>query len=112
MSKLSNPTCTDNVGLCDDPLVSGRRVYRGAWVNNYIRFAGNLWRIMAIEPDGKIMIMEYPGSLSYFDPPGARTASTGSSSYCAILNINYGCEAWSDISPLDGSNMGYNQNQV
>lgn len=45
-------------GLYKDESASGRYVYRGSAPNNYILFTGNLWRILAFEPDGTIKIIK------------------------------------------------------
>ncbi len=57
MAKLKPTAVTSGNGLYIDSYESGRYIYRGTAVNNYIKYDGRLWRIIAIESDGTARIM-------------------------------------------------------
>lgn len=44
-------------GLYEDNYTDGRYVYKGTNPNNYIKIRNIIWRIISIEPDGKLKIM-------------------------------------------------------
>ena len=57
---LKDKVVTSGNGLYVDPVDSKRYVFSGTAVNNYIRYAGYDWRIVAIEADGSLKVV-YPG---------------------------------------------------
>ena len=80
--------------MYDDSTVSGRKVFKGTNPNNYITFAGGTWRIVAIEPDGKLKIMRTTTLSQPFDSNTSRSAG-----YCSGTKV--GCNAWSSANPAD-----------
>ena len=61
--KLKESIVTSGNGLYQDNVDVKRYVYRGSSVNNYIKYAGLTWRIIAIEADGSIKA----GYIGYVD---------------------------------------------
>ena len=88
-------------GLYADEYTSGRYVYRGSNPDNYIKFNGELWRIISKEAEGtyKILRNEVLPDRMVFDSQGART--TG---YCSQGSApTSGCNAWSSTANMVGS---------
>ena len=57
-------------GLHSDPYEPNRYIYRGPSANNYLTYAGYIWRILAIEADGSIKIIIDPSAndiITYWD---------------------------------------------
>ena len=77
---------TSGDGLYKDNTADIRYYYRGANPNNYIRFAGSLWRIISIESDGRMKIISTTSGTQMYD-----AASRNHSNYCTTA---YGCNAW------------------
>lgn len=42
--------------------LNNKYIYRGEYVNNYIKFNGSLWRIISIDNDGKVEILQEENS--------------------------------------------------
>ena len=102
VTSLTESMNCENDGLCDDPVVSGRKVFRGISVNNYVSFANKVWRIMAIEPSGELKLINInTDGYRLFDTAGGRYKS---SEFCSDATT-YGCSAWSNISPYNGSTI-------
>ena len=38
--------------------INNKYIYRGEYVNNYIKYAGSLWRIISVDADGNIKILQ------------------------------------------------------
>ena len=49
---------TTGDGLYADEYEDGRYIYKGSNPNNYITFSGETWRIISVESDGSIKIMQ------------------------------------------------------
>ena len=56
-SKLKDLVVTTGSGLYADEYEEGRYIYRGNYVDNYITFNNEEWRILSIEKDGTIKII-------------------------------------------------------
>ena len=52
-------TDTSQSGLFSDPIVAKRYVYRGTDPHNYIKYSNKIWRIISIEPDGTLKLLDY-----------------------------------------------------
>lgn len=46
-------------GIVADELVPRRYVYRGSDANNYLKYSNKIWRIVSIEPDGSLKLLDY-----------------------------------------------------
>lgn len=55
--KLLTLVTTSGDGLYADNSETGRYIYRGTTVNNYINYSGESWRIISLEADGSAKIM-------------------------------------------------------
>ena len=53
--KENNPTTTDGDGLYQ---IGDNLVFRGEKVNNYVSFSGKLWRIIRINSDGSLRLLQ------------------------------------------------------
>lgn len=53
--KENNPVITENDGLYE---INGDLVFRGENVNNYVSFAGKKWRIIRINSDGTLRLLQ------------------------------------------------------
>lgn len=75
-------------GLYADPNIPNRYIYRGNDVNNYIQYSNKIWRILSIEPNGSIKMIDYKfNSIMNWDTNGNdRWATSTLSNY---LNSNY-----------------------
>ena len=58
VSDLKQNIVTSGDGLYEDEYEEGRYVYRGADPNNYLYFGGFGWRIISLEADGTIKIIQ------------------------------------------------------
>ncbi len=56
-SKLKDLVVTTGSGLYADEYEEGRYIYRGNYVDNYITFNNEEWRILSIEKDGTMKII-------------------------------------------------------
>ena len=66
-----------------------------------------IWRIISIESDGKIKIVNMNEGTYEFDHSGNRTGFNGEQpcsgdSFCSSQATTYACSAWSNVNPLDG----------
>ena len=69
---LKDKVVTSGDGLYKDEYEDGRYFYKGANPNNYIRFNNELWRILSIENDGSMKIINTNGfGYSYNSGNGA-----------------------------------------
>lgn len=55
---LKGNVVTNGNGLYEDKYVKKKYVYVGSNVNNYISFSGRLWRIVSIEPNGQLKLLD------------------------------------------------------
>lgn len=53
--KENNPVVTEGDGLYE---IDGNLVFRGEYVNNYVSFAGKTWRIIRINSDGTLRLLQ------------------------------------------------------
>ena len=51
-------------GLVSDDDVTKRYIYQGTIVNNYIEYSGKTWRILSIEPNGMLKIIDISSNLN------------------------------------------------
>ena len=77
-------------GLYKDPYVlyENRYIYMGSEVNNYISYSGKLWRIVSIENDGSLLLID-PVKYTSEKWDSGKGSEWGSSSLYNLLNINY-----------------------
>ena len=100
---------------------TGEYYFRGANLDNYIEFSGDVWRIMSISPQGNLKIIKderidltgYSGVKSDSSVQGRFDASGNSgrrtSGYCSnSYSVNYGCNAWSAMSSFTNAGTGNN----
>ena len=91
-SKLKDLVVTTGSGLYADEYEEGRYIYRGNYVDNYITFNNEEWRILSIEKDGtmKIINLTETGMLNNNTTPwGSTSYSWTSSSVNTYLNGTY-----------------------
>ena len=62
--KLLEVKVTSGDGLKEDPIEGNRYIYAGNDVNNYIEYSGKIWRIVSIEADGTVRLIDYTANLS------------------------------------------------
>lgn len=53
--KENNPVVTEDDGLYE---INDNLVFRGEYVNNYVSFAGKIWRIIRINSDGTLRLLQ------------------------------------------------------
>ena len=58
VDKLKNNVVTEGDGLYVDTYEDGRYVYKGGDPDNYLKFGGNLYRIISLEKDGTLKIVK------------------------------------------------------
>ena len=95
-------------GLYADTYEEGRCVYKGSDPDNYIEFNNELWRIIAIETDGTLKIVNLDSTLekeynTYSCSDYANNELNGDRD--AVSFFNYDCEDDTLIIPWDGKNM-------
>ena len=56
---LKTKVVTSGDGLYADFLTNRRYIYRGNSVKNYIKYANKVWRIVSVEPDGSLKLLDY-----------------------------------------------------
>ena len=82
-------------GLYKDQYISDRYIYRGENPNNYVKFNGEIWRIVSVDKNGNIQIMRNDLlEERAFDSKGVRdvTGDNDGGSYCK--DADDGCNAW------------------
>ncbi len=88
---LKNKYCntTSGDGLYADPTEEGRCVYKGVKPDNYIKFNGELWRIVSFENDGSLKIVKDSsiGNM-VFDPGYEENSSLRKEGYIYASSIN------------------------
>ena len=96
-------------GLYEDSYESGRLIYRGQNPNNYIKFNGETWRIIAKETDGtyKIIKNETLPNRSFDE---ANHRSTANNTYCQ--NPSNGCGVYAAVSGEFSSPSGSQKGTV
>ena len=96
---------TSGDGLYVDSTVEGRYVYKGTNPNNYISFNNELWRIIAVEPDGTIKIMSTNtyGPYPYDDKSTSRSTSN-TTYYCYYSGTYWGCNVFGSSSNMYDTN--------
>ena len=65
ITKLTQNIETTSSGLYEDKYIKERYIYKGDNPNNFIEFNNSLWRIISIEPNGKLKIVKYKPSGRY-----------------------------------------------
>ena len=86
--KLLEVKVNSGDGLRADTLEENRYIYIGNTVNNYIEFSGKTWRILSVEPDGTVRIIDHTANLfNKWDSNGEDMWS--SSTLKTYLNSNY-----------------------
>jgi len=71
----SDGTVSSGAGLYADGFNAARYIYVGADPNNYVSFNGELWRIVSIEADGAIKLVDYSFSKTYAYSSSTKTYS-------------------------------------
>ena len=61
---LKEKVVTSGNGLYEDSKTPKRYFYRGTDVNNYIQYSGKLWRIVSVESDGSLRLIDYSNPIS------------------------------------------------
>ena len=102
MGELIAETLKSKTGVVQDPLIERRYIYRGNTVNNYLKFSGKTWRILSIEPDGSIKLLDYTYNSEAKVWDSSTTSNWESSTLRAYLNNNY-LPTIADISKLTSS---------
>ena len=111
---------TSGDGLYEDEYENGRYIYRGADPNNYVLFNNQVWRIVSIENDGTIKIvntMPYPENGNWIWG-GSNTTDWSSSSIMERFNSTEFKNAVKfDLSKIDNHTWGigtitYNNNDL
>ena len=74
---------------------NNKYAYVGNNVDNYVQFEGTLWRIISIESDNTIKLMNTTPVVYSFDNTENRTSS---STYC--IDLENGCNSWSQQTNL------------
>lgn len=86
--ELKSLEVTAGEGLYKDPIDDKRYIYRGTNVNNYLSYSNQLWRIVGIEADGTVKIINVSASISL--PWDAETTSDWvGSSLNSYLNTTF-----------------------
>lgn len=62
--KLKEKIVSSGDGLYVDPYVDKRYIYVGSNPNNYIQYSGKTWRIVSIEPDGSLKLIDYSANIT------------------------------------------------
>ena len=62
--KLLETKVTSGDGLRLDPYVTNRYIYVGNTVNNYLEYSGKVWRIVSVEPDGTVRLIDYSANIN------------------------------------------------
>ena len=103
VDKLKNNVVTEGDGLYVDTYEDGRYVYKGGDPDNYLKFGGNLYRIISLEKDGTLKIVKKDSiGAIIFDGVDNRYSENG---YCSgMYKESYcGCNLWgSSTTMLDG----------
>ncbi len=96
INELKKKVVTSGEGLYTDTYESGRYVYKGGNPDNYITFNNKLFRIISIETDGTIKIMQHGFDETMAFDNKQRTSETG---FCGQGNApTAGCNAWAATS--------------
>jgi hypothetical protein len=82
---LKQNVITAGDGLYQDSIDAKRYVYKGMNVNNYIKYAGLIWRIVSIEADGSVKVV-FPGYTETVEWDVASGTEWGDSSLNNYLN--------------------------
>ena len=61
--KLLETKVASGDGLREDTYEENRYIYVGNTVNNYIEYSGKTWRILSIEPDGTVRLIDYTANI-------------------------------------------------
>lgn len=75
-------------GLIADSYVDKRYIYAGATANNYLEYSGKIWRIISIEPDGTLRLLDSSANFSLLWDSGSQDM-WGSSTLYTYLNNDY-----------------------
>ncbi len=79
---------TSGDGLYDDFLTTRRYIFRGNTANNYVKYANKMWRVVSIEPDGSLKLLDYTYNyIANWDTNSQDNWST--STLKVFLNSNY-----------------------
>jgi hypothetical protein len=64
--KLKTYVVNSGEGLRKDPdtTKTNRYVYMGNNVNNYLQYSGKLWRILSVEPEGTLKLVDYTADMT------------------------------------------------
>ncbi len=62
--KLKDLKVTSGDGLYEDSNSPRRYIYRGTTVNNYIQYSGKLWRIVSVESNGNLKLIDYSNPIN------------------------------------------------
>lgn len=92
---------TEGDGLYTDEYEDGRFIYRGTNPNNYIEFDDEIYRIVAVEADGRIKIVKndaVTNTVNFDDNTVNRYDADG---YCTN---NRGCNVWASKTTLLDAN--------
>ena len=105
INELKTKVTTSGDGLYKDTTESGRYIYRGANPNNYITFNNEIWRIISIESDNTLKIIQsYEETRIAYDEANIRI-----SDYCN--SPSSGCNVWGSSSTMLDEN-GTNINAI
>ena len=75
-------------GLINDPYVDKRYIYAGTTANNYLEYSGKIWRIISVEPDGTLRLLDSSANFSLVWDGGSQDM-WGSSTLYSYLNNDY-----------------------
>lgn len=64
ISEKLKETVSPSTGLYSDPYVEKRYIYEGDNPNNYIEYSGKKWRIVSIEADGTLKLIDYTANIN------------------------------------------------
>lgn len=75
-------------GLIKDPYVDKRYIYAGTSADNYLEYSGKIWRIISVEPDGTLRLLDSSANFSLLWDEGSQDM-WGSSTLYTYLNNDY-----------------------
>lgn len=104
--QLKKEIVTEGDGLYIDEYEDNRYIYRGVNPNNYIEFNGEIWRIIAIEPDDTLKIILNSKRLGTMQWDNASNRNNDNNTYCnrkytyGGVTQYWGCNAWNRVNGI------------
>lgn len=86
--KLKESIVTSGDGLYVDPYVDKKYIYVGSNPKNFIRYSNKLWRIVSIEQDGSLKLIDYTANIDKSWDAGGKD-NWDSSTLKSYLNNDY-----------------------